>query len=149
RRNLRPSRGASRMSVRHSPRLLILAAVVCALATCPASIRAQEVKGKIKAVDIPGRKVVLNVGAHKHITVRLIEDASIDAEGKNVKIAELKNDDVVTVTNAVIAQKIHIEPTAPHRGILAEFWHNFTHNLFKPLLLFFYMGFLVPILRVK
>jgi hypothetical protein len=33
--------------------------------------------------------------------------------------------------------------------ILAEFWHNFTHNLFKPLLLFFYMGFLVPILGVK
>ena len=25
-----------------------------------------------------------------------------------------------------------------------EFWHNFTHNLFKPLLLFFYLGFLVP-----
>ena len=33
--------------------------------------------------------------------------------------------------------------------LLLEFWHNFTHNLFKPLLLFFYMGFLVPILRVK
>lgn len=32
--------------------------------------------------------------------------------------------------------------------ILQEFWHNFTHNLFKPLLLFFYMGFLVPLLRV-
>jgi hypothetical protein len=32
---------------------------------------------------------------------------------------------------------------------LLEFWHNFTHNLFKPLLLFFYMGFLVPILGVK
>lgn len=29
-----------------------------------------------------------------------------------------------------------------------EFWHNFTHNLFKPLLLFFYMGFLAPILGV-
>ncbi|MBX6315781.1 MAG: sodium-dependent bicarbonate transport family permease [Isosphaeraceae bacterium] len=33
--------------------------------------------------------------------------------------------------------------------MIGEFWHNFTHNLFKPLLLFFYMGFLVPILRVK
>ncbi|HEY5311371.1 MAG TPA: sodium-dependent bicarbonate transport family permease, partial [Pirellulales bacterium] len=31
---------------------------------------------------------------------------------------------------------------------LHEFWQNFTHNLFKPLLLFFYMGFLVPILGV-
>ncbi|HEY1783908.1 MAG TPA: sodium-dependent bicarbonate transport family permease, partial [Pirellulales bacterium] len=32
--------------------------------------------------------------------------------------------------------------------ILASFWDNFRHNLFKPLLLFFYMGFLVPILKV-
>ena len=30
-----------------------------------------------------------------------------------------------------------------------EFWENFRHNLFKPLLLFFYMGFLVPILQVE
>ncbi|WP_165249968.1 sodium-dependent bicarbonate transport family permease [Paludisphaera soli] len=33
--------------------------------------------------------------------------------------------------------------------MLKEFWHNFRHNLFKPLLLFFYLGFLVPILRVQ
>ena len=33
--------------------------------------------------------------------------------------------------------------------MLQEFWSNFQHNLFKPLLLFFYMGFLVPILKVK
>ncbi|WP_406701298.1 sodium-dependent bicarbonate transport family permease [Singulisphaera sp. Ch08] len=33
--------------------------------------------------------------------------------------------------------------------MLGEFWYNFRHNLFKPLLLFFYLGFLVPILRVK
>jgi uncharacterized protein len=33
--------------------------------------------------------------------------------------------------------------------MLHEFWHNFTHNLFKPLLLFFYFGFLIPILGVR
>src|SRR5437763_6853269 len=32
--------------------------------------------------------------------------------------------------------------------ILQSFWENFRHNLFKPLLLFFYMGFFVPILKV-
>lgn len=32
--------------------------------------------------------------------------------------------------------------------MLWEFWQNFTHNLFKPLLLFFYLGFLMPILKV-
>jgi uncharacterized protein len=33
--------------------------------------------------------------------------------------------------------------------MLLEFWENFQHNLFKPLLLFFYLGFLVPILKVQ
>jgi len=35
-----------------------------------------------------------------------------------------------------------------HASILHEFANNVLHNLFKPLLLFFYMGFLIPILRV-
>src|SRR6478672_11923169 len=35
-----------------------------------------------------------------------------------------------------------------HTSILHEFANNVLHNLFKPLLLFFYMGFLIPILRV-
>jgi hypothetical protein len=34
------------------------------------------------------------------------------------------------------------------QSILHEFANNVLHNLFKPLLLFFYMGFLIPILRV-
>jgi uncharacterized protein len=33
--------------------------------------------------------------------------------------------------------------------MLYEFWHNFTYNLFQPLLLFFYFGFLIPILKVR
>src|SRR5271167_3807687 len=33
--------------------------------------------------------------------------------------------------------------------MLYEFWQNLTHNLFKPLLLFFYFGFLIPILKVR
>lgn len=33
--------------------------------------------------------------------------------------------------------------------MLHAFWQNFTHNLFKPLLLFFYFGFLIPLLRVR
>src|ERR1041385_3127519 len=35
-----------------------------------------------------------------------------------------------------------------HASIFHEFANNVLHNLFKPLLLFFYMGFLIPILRV-
>jgi uncharacterized protein len=33
--------------------------------------------------------------------------------------------------------------------MLLEFWENFQHNLFKPLLLFFYLGFFIPILKVQ
>lgn len=32
---------------------------------------------------------------------------------------------------------------------ISSFWVNFTHNLFKPLLLFFYAGFLIPIFKIK
>ncbi|WP_409437110.1 sodium-dependent bicarbonate transport family permease [Mycobacterium sp. SMC-14] len=32
--------------------------------------------------------------------------------------------------------------------MLVEFWQNFTHNLFKPLLLFFYFGFLLALMKV-
>src|ERR1700755_2647814 len=32
--------------------------------------------------------------------------------------------------------------------MLLEFLHNFEHNLIKPLLLFFYFGFLLPLLKV-
>jgi hypothetical protein len=33
--------------------------------------------------------------------------------------------------------------------MLYEFWQNLTHNLFTPMLLFFYFGFLIPILKVR
>ena len=51
----------------------------------------------------------------------------------------------------MVASSVEIDESTPKvRGpILQEFWHNFTHNLFKPLLLFFYLGFLVPILKVE
>jgi len=137
------------MMVRRSSPFLALLGLGIALALAPASAQAQEVKGKIKSIDVAGRKLVLNLGAHKDVTVRIIEDTSINEEGKALNFSELKKDEIVTITNAVIASKIEIKHSEPPRTILKEFWHNFTHNLFKPLLLFFYMGFLVPILRVK
>lgn len=44
-----------------------------------------------------------------------------------------------------------VAPAAPHapQSLFEEFISNVLHNLFKPLLLFFYAGFLIPILRVK
>ncbi len=33
-------------------------------------------------------------------------------------------------------------------GVIGQIWHNFRANLFQPLLLFFFMGFTVPLLKV-
>src|SRR5262249_55632386 len=38
--------------------------------------------------------------------------------------------------------------SATRTPLVVEFWNNFRKNLFKPLLLFFYMGFSVPLLKV-
>ena len=55
---------------------------------------------------------------------------------------------VIVVRNgSTVAETVVVEHEPAN--ILHEFWDNFRHNLFKPLLLFFYMGFLIPILRVK
>jgi hypothetical protein len=115
---------------------------------------AQEIKGTVKSVDLKTRKVVIDQGGlHNDITVRLTEDVNVSGgEASNtgtLRLADLHKGDLVKITNAVYASGVSVVPKPPERGPLQEFWHNFTHNLFKPLLLFFYLGFLVPILRVK
>ena len=57
--------------------------------------------------------------------------------------------------DSLTASKVTVEETSvvtaekeESRSILAEFWYNFRHNLFKPLLLFFYLPIPAPILRV-
>ncbi len=131
------------------PPLAATLVVVTILGTSTAS--AQELSGTVKSVDLSRRRVVVEPpGLHKDLAVGLTQDASVDSpDGERLNLASLKPGMRVTITNAVIASRVSVEPEVPERGILGEFWHNFTHNLFKPLLLFFYMGFLVPILRVK
>ena len=73
-------------------------------------------------------------------------------KSKNVDMKDLKIGARVVVDNAFVAARVAaVEPesTGPPPTLLEEFWDNFKHNLFKPLLLFFYLGFLVPILKVQ
>lgn len=130
---------------------LLMFAIFTVPVMFPGSVGAQEVKGTVKEVNLSDHTLVLDQeGLHKNVRVTLTGDASFDAgDGKTVDIHGLKVGDRITLTNAVVANKIKLVPPEPHRSALENFWHNFTHNLFKPLLLFFYMGFLVPILRVK
>jgi uncharacterized protein len=64
--------------------------------------------------------------------------------GAHVSIMDSLTASKVTVAESSVAAAEQEEA----RSIVGEFWYNFRHNLFKPLLLFFYLGFLVPILRV-
>ncbi len=119
---------------------------------CSTSTIAQEIKGTIQEIDPSGRVIRLTPsGLHKTIKVHVRSDATFDIvkDGSTVGLESLKKGDRVTITSAAVGEKVtYIAPT-PHQNLVAEFWDNFRHNLFKPLLLFFYMGFLVPILRVK
>lgn len=133
--------------------ILTLAAIagLVALAEGAAPASAQEIRGSVKKVDVARKRLVLQkYGVHEDVVVTLTGDATFAGEGgRELKLGELKEGMRVAVTNAVIASRILVEPEAPNRSILEEFWYNFRHNLFKPLLLFFYMGFLVPVFRVK
>ncbi|WP_437190653.1 sodium-dependent bicarbonate transport family permease [Planctomicrobium sp. SH527] len=60
--------------------------------------------------------------------------------------ALLASGTIGSTANAVAGLPI---PSENQLSLFQEFGHNFIHNLFKPLLLFFYAGFLIPILRVK
>ncbi len=128
-----------------------LTAFAVALGLNAMTASAQEIKGIVKSYDVSHRLLTLEQpGLHKDVVVHLTEDVSVRGlENKPLPLSELQKGDRVKLTNAVMISTIAVEPKPPERTVLAEFWHNFTHNLFKPLLLFFYMGFLVPILKVQ
>lgn len=123
--------------------------LTASLGDSPAS--AGDIKGTVKKVEPGERRIVVEPnGTHESITVQLAEDASVEGpEGSKLALSALRPGAHIVVHDEMLSTGLAVEPEAPHRTVLGEFWHNFTHNLFKPLLLFFYMGFLVPILRVK
>ena len=114
---------------------------------------ADEIRGKIKSIDrVRAEIVVADEKLERDVTVSL--GTLTKGLGKNDELKNLKEGKRVIVENAIVAARITFDdeprPEAgQEKSILQEFWHNFTHNLFKPLLLFFYLGFLVPILKVE
>jgi len=121
---------------------------------------AEEIHGTVKALD-PKTKELIVVDQSGKTEYRVsVTKKTMDASGKrSAALKDFKPGKKVIVTNAVTASKIVVDTEAEaaeqshssdaNHSILGEFWYNFRHNLFKPLLLFFYLGFLVPILRVK
>jgi uncharacterized protein len=131
-----------------------LAALVIALV--PALVWAEEVLGTIKSVDVPGKRFLLTQDSdHQDVAVRVTERTELPRQGGTIKdLVALKPGTRVRVANAFVASKVTVEPekavgTTSGRSVLAEFWYNFRHNLFKPLLLFFYLGFVIVLLQVQ
>jgi hypothetical protein len=114
-------------------------------------------KGKITHVDATRRRtgIVFRAGDGKFdlttdftdsTTFVLAPDASIRLNGASARLEDLKRGDEVKITADQAGKARTIDVT--RISLLSQTWDNFRHNLFKPLLLFFYMGFSVPLLKV-
>ncbi len=76
----------------------------------------------------------------------LSENAQILLNGKPAKLADLQRGDSAKLSPNKAGEGVTIDVT--RIPLLKQAWDNFRKNLFKPLLLFFYMGFSVPLLKV-
>ncbi len=111
-----------------------------------------QIRGEVRSVDRAGsRAVVLDEETGREVAVDLSRVATRLRGAKGVRWDDLRPGVKVLIDEGVVANRLEVRDGAPRpRGpILREFWNNFRQNLFKPLLLFFYLGFLVPILRVE
>lgn len=78
--------------------------------------------------------------------LQLAGDARVLLNDSPARIDDLRRGDRARISpnHAGLATRIEVTRSS----VFAEFWENFRHNLFKPLLLFFYLGFAVPLLKV-
>lgn len=129
-----------------------IAVILGTAAIIAGPVRADEIKGTIKSIDRSKAEIVItDEKTEKDVTISY--GALSKGLSKGTELKNFKEGRHITVDNAVVAARISVDDEAVAEGakrtILEEFWHNFTHNVFKPLLLFFYLGFLVPILKVE
>ncbi|MBS1953884.1 MAG: sodium-dependent bicarbonate transport family permease [Cyanobacteria bacterium SZAS-4] len=79
-------------------------------------------------------------------TYSLAPGAKVLSDGNPATLDQLvKGDDAVLLLDK---DKNILKVETTHFNLLSKFWNNFRSNLFKPLLLFFYVGFCIPIVRV-
>jgi uncharacterized protein len=119
-------------------------------------VLADEIKGVVKSVDPASQTMVVHdekTNTDINVSLSSLSKGGGLSKTKKFDLKEFKLGSRVVVDNAFVAARIAIDDTvqeaAPEQSIFEEFWYNFRHNLFKPLLLFFYLGFLVPILKVQ
>ena len=133
-----------------------------ALTACLASLAlalpvlAEELRGTVKSVDrVNSRMVVHDEMAQRDVVVNFNKLTALKSKDSSLSdLKDVKPGSRISITDSVTASRVTVDDAIPteteqEKSMLAEFWYNFRHNLFKPLLLFFYLGFLVPILRVQ
>ncbi len=143
------------MYVIRFPKIALMAGMALLVIGLP--VLAEELRGTVKSVDVDtSRMIVYDELAQRDVVVNLNKLTALkSADPSQSSFKDVKPGTHVSILDSLTASKVTIDElkTAPAengkgRSILGEFWYNFRHNLFKPLLLFFYLGFLVPILRV-
>jgi hypothetical protein len=78
--------------------------------------------------------------------ISLASGAAIALNGKPAILTDLRPGDEISVIPDQFGKATRLDVT--RENLFTQFWENFRKNLFKPLLLFFYMGFLIPILKI-
>lgn len=132
----------------------VLALACIAILFTSSRLVAGQIQGEIRSVDRAGSRVlVFDEGTGKEIQVDLSRLMTLPRShgSKIVKWEDLRPGVKIVIDEGVVASRLEVRNGTPKpRGpMLQEFWNNFRQNLFKPLLLFFYLGFLVPILKVE
>jgi hypothetical protein len=91
-------------------------------------------------------QIILTTDFTDRAKYTIARNPKILLNGSPAKIDELQRGDKAKVSPNAAGEAVTIEVT--RIGLLKQAWDNFRKNLFKPLLLFFYMGFSVPLLKV-
>jgi hypothetical protein len=104
----------------------------------------RRLAGMVFAVD--GSQLTMTTDYIKKIPYHTTPQTRITLNGAKSELSALEVGDHIDVISADGENATAI--SAHRQTLVAEFWYNFRKNLFKPLLLFFYMGFAVPLLKV-
>src|SRR5271157_6009209 len=137
------------------PKVALMAGMALLVIGLP--VLADELRGTVKSVDANNsRMVVHDEQARRDVVVNFNGLTTLKSGDRSLStLKDLRPGAHVSIMDSLTASKVTVEERSvaaaeqeEARSIVAEFWYNFRHNLFKPLLLFFYLGFLVPILRV-
>jgi len=116
-----------------------------------------DAKGKISRIDATrlhvgiifsagNGKIELTTDFTDKFPFNLAQSAKVLLNGQTATLDDLERGDTVKLSPNQKGEAIKID--VARIGLLKQTWDNFRKNLFKPLLLFFYMGFSVPLLKV-